>query len=501
MKGRFNLADDLRTSAARFRDRPALIFQGEFITFEALNAQVDRVASGLRKLGLRKGDRVAFAIGNRPAFAAVHYGCLRAGAVSVPLNGSLKAHDLRLYLESVKPRAIVADESAVGEMMSAGPHSAPVFVVGGHPTARPFDEVLNDSPPPDPQTEPDDPAMLAFTSGTSGRPKAAVLSHLNISSNLDQLEEVPGALAESGDVVLGVLPLHHIYPLTVSLALPIRRGAVVALQERFHPVSTMDSVAADRVTVIPGVPPMYVAWLEMGDPRRFDTSGVRFAVSGASGLAIEVIEAFKDSFGVEIWEGYGLAEAAPVVATTRMGEMRPGSVGLPLPRVELRIVDSDGNEVMPGDPGEIWIRGPNVFSGYWNDPKSTKEAFAGEWLRTGDVGYRDQDGYLWLVDRLSEVINVSGFSVFPKEVEEALLTHPAVLDAAVVAVPDERQGERVKAFVTLLGDQRLGEDQLIVYCTTRLGRFKVPSEIEVVERLPRTPAGKMVKRRLQKPED
>ena len=494
--GMLNIADDLERSATRFPDKPALMYGDREVTYGELNRSASSIAEGLHSIGVRKGDRVAFALPNSPGFVALHYGTLRAGAASVPLNPGFKAAELRPYLTQVAPRAIVASEGSVGEIMSAGPHPAPVFVVGDHATARPFSDLEKLPGTHRVETGPEDLAVLAYTSGTAGSPKAAMLSHGNLASNLGQLLEVPGEKTEPGDRVLGVLPMYHVYALNVILGLSIRQGATVVLEESFQPASTLRTVVDKGVTVIVGVPPMFQAWLSMKNARDFDLTSVRFAASGASALPASVIGEFREVFGVEIWEGYGLSETAPVLTTTRMGTQKPGSIGKPLPGVEVKVVDADGLEVMGGDPGELWVRGPNVFSGYWKDPEVSASVFKDDWFKTGDIGYRDEEGYLWLLDRSKELINVSGFNVYPKEVEEALRSHPAVRDAAVIAEPDERQGERVKAFVTLHEGERIGEDQLIVYCTTRLARFKVPKEIEVVDDLPRTAAGKMVRRML-----
>lgn len=492
-----NLADDLQRSAARNPDRVALIFGDQSITYEDLNKQADRVAAGLYKIGVRKGDRVVFSIANRPAFAAVHYGVLRAGAVSVPINPRLTASELRPYISYVTPRVIIAEESAANEVMSAGPYSSPVFVIGKHSKARPFEEVLGDEPP-DVTTEAEDLAVLAYTSGTAGSPKAAALTHGNLTANIEQMIEIPGAKTEPDDLVLGLLPMFHIYAMNVILGLSVRQGASVLLLDRFDPERTLGAIANRAVTVLVGAPPMFVSWLTLPQPERFDLSRVRFAISGASALAPEIIRAFRERFGVEIWEGYGLTESSPTLTTTRMGEQRPGSVGRHLDGVEIRIAGPDGEEAMTGDPGEVWVRGPNVFSGYWNDPDATSLVFTADgWFKTGDLGFLDEDKYLWLVDRKKELIIVSGFNVFPKEVEDALLKHPGVADAAVMGVPHERQGESIRAYVVPVSGSRLSKEELIIHCTKNLARFKVPSQIEIVSSLPRMPSGKVVKRLLR----
>lgn len=495
MTERLNLADDLRFSGLRHPDKAALIFERRLLDYGELDSLADRVALGLHRLGIIKGDRVAAAVGNHPEFAALYYGTLRAGAVSVPLRTSLRAADLRAALTATSPRAIVADEAVANEVMSAGPHAAPVFVIGEHPTARPFGEILVEGSPPDVETTAADLAVVAFTSGTGGSPKGAMLTHGNLAANLEQMMQLPQARTEPDDVVLGVLPLYHVYGLNVVLGLSVRQGATVALEERFDPAGTMESAAANGVTILVGTPHMYRAWLAMG-ARRHDLSKVRFAVSGASALPAQLIADFRGAFGVEIWEGYGLTEASPTVATTRMGEQRPGSIGKVLPGQEIRLVDPLGDEVALGDPGEIWLRGPNVFRAYWEEDEATRAAFAGEWFRTGDVAYRDEEGYLWFAGRTQEVITVSGFHVYPREVEEAIASHPAVAEVAVVGEVDPRQGQRVKAFVVLRAGRSAGEEDIVVHCARRLARFKVPAGVDFVKELPVSDSGRVLKRLL-----
>lgn len=497
MSERLNLADDLRAAAVSSATKTFLMHEGVCSTFSEVNDRANRVASGLFKLGVRKSDRVAFAIGNHLDFVAVHYGVLRLGAVSVPLNPGLKASELRPYLADVAPRAIITEESAANEIMSAGPFSAPVFVIGKHATARPFEQVLGDGEPPEIETDASDTAVLAYTSGTAGSSKAAILTHGNLAANIEQMLEIPLGKTEPDDIVLGVLPLFHIYGLNVVIGLSLRQKASVLLLDRFDPEGAMREISSNGVTIIVGAPPMFISWLTMPAPERFDVSKVRFAISGASALPPEVIPAFASTFGIEIWEGYGLTETSPTLSTTRMAEQRAGSVGKPVAGMEVRLVDPTGAEVAVGDPGEIWVRGPNVFKGYWAAAEATEAAFASDWFRTGDLAYRDEDGYLWLVDRKKELIIVSGFNVYPREVEHAINEHPAVADCAVLGVAHPRQGEAIKAFVVLKQGSSASEEDLIVHCTKRLARFKVPSEFEFVNELPRLASGKVLKRMLR----
>jgi long-chain acyl-CoA synthetase len=284
----------------------------------------------------------------------------------------------------------------------------------------------------------------------------------------------------------------------VTLGLLAMNAATGVLLERFEPISALKTIEAEKVTILFGAPTMYSAWVNTPGADQYDLSSVRFAVSGAAPLPESTLKAFHDLFGVQIFEGYGLTETAPTLWSNRMLEHpRPGSVGKPLPRVEFRLIDEEGHDVEVGDPGEIIVRGPNVFKGYWNRPDETERAFFHGWFRTGDVGVLDEEGYMYLVDRKRDLIIVSGFNVFPAEVEHALLENPKVAEAAVIGVPHPYTGEAVKAYVVLAGGQTATEEELIADVSTRVARFKAPSAIDVVDDLPRLLTGKVLRRALR----
>jgi long-chain acyl-CoA synthetase len=312
------------------------------------------------------------------------------------------------------------------------------------------------------------------------------------------MAEVPALAEAESDVVLLALPLFHIYALNVVLGIAIREGATAVLVERFDPIGTLELVERHKVSVLFGAPPMFSAWLQAAEQRRFDLSSVRLAVSGAAPLPGQVLEAFRDRLGITIWEGYGLTETAPAVTTNALGETaKPDSIGLVLPGVDVRLVDERGEEVEDGDPGEIVVRGPNVFPGYWQRREETEALFRDGWLRTGDVAYRDDDGYLFIVDRTKDLIIVSGFNVFPKEVEEAIARHPKVGEVAVIGVADERTGEAVKALVVAAPGQTVTEEEVLEHCRGTLARFKWPKTVQVVDSLPKHITGKVLRRALR----
>ncbi len=298
--------------------------------------------------------------------------------------------------------------------------------------------------------DPSDLAVLLFTAGTAGAPKPAMLTHGSLLANIEQMQSHPGFRVGASDVALGVLPLFHVFGLNVVLGLALQAGAAVSLVDHFHPIETLARVRNDNVTVIAAVPAIYDAWLALDDTAApaDALAGVRLCASGATTLAARTVRGMRERFGVEVHDGYGLTEASPVVTTTAVEPVaRPGSIGPPLPDVEVRLVDRDGNAVLEGDPGQIVVRGPNVFAGYWNDPAATNAVLVDGWLHTGDIAVADADGWLTLVDRAKDVVIVSGFNVFPGEVEDALRTHRDVEDVAVVGEPHPRTGETVVAYV------------------------------------------------------
>ncbi len=355
--------------------------------------------------------------------------------------------------------------------------------------------------------QPDDLAALLFTAGTAGSPRAAMLTHGNLLANLDQVQRHPGRALVAGDRVLGVLPLCHIFGLNAVLGGALHVGGRVVLMDRFDTVRTLDVIARHQVTIVVGAPTLFAALA--GAPAAAQRPGgdvpnpmasVRFAFSGAAPLSVEVAEAWETRFGLPLRQGYGLTEAAPVVTTSVMDRpARPTSIGVPIPGVEVQLVDEDGEEALAGDPGEIWVRGPNVFPGYWRDPDATAAALTEDgWLRTGDIAVVGDDGELAIVDRAKDLIIVSGFNVYPAEVEEVLAEHPGVAEVAVVGDVDRYRGELVHAFVVpkVAGDAPRVAD-LNDWCRARLARYKCPSEITFVPTLPHGLAGKLLRRSLR----
>ena len=346
----------------------------------------------------------------------------------------------------------------------------------------------------------DDLAVLLFTAGTAGPPKAAMLTHGSLLANLEQMQGHPGLKIRADDVALGVLPFFHVFGLNVVLDLALMAGAAVSLVAHFHPAETIARVRSDRVTVVAAVPAIYAAWCGLPESvaPRDAFANVRLCVSGAAALPGESARQMHSQFGVHVHEGYGLTEASPVVSTSTVApEPRPGSIGPPLPGVEVRLVDRDGEDALDGDPGEILVRGANVFAGYFDDTVATATVLTADgWLRTGDIAVADGDGWLTLVERAKEVIIVSGFNVYPGEVEDAIADHPAVAEVAVVGAPHPRTGETVVAYVVARPGAEVDPVELLRHAGRRLARYKLPTHVDIVSELPRSFAGKLLRREL-----
>ena len=480
----------------------ALVTTGGSTTYGELRERVGRLRGGLVQAGVERGERVAILAGNGPVFVVGYLAVVGAGAVAVPLDPLSPVAELEGQLSAVGATTLLVGPGTA----SGSPHRLPVervFAAAGVDVAgaSPLEGLLGADPVPIAEVADDGLAVLAFTGGTAGAPRAAMLSHGNLRANLEQVQAHPGLRVTSRDVVFGVLPMSHVFGLNVVLGLALFAGASVLPVERFDPVGALDAIREHGVTVVVGVPPMYRAWVALAraDPGGFAT--VRLAVSGAAALAPETATSFEARFGVPVRQGYGLTEAGPVVTSGVTGRpLHAGSVGVPLPGVGLRLVDADGGDVLAGDAGEIWVRGPNVFEGYWDDPRATAAALTPDgWLRTGDVGVADDDGSLHLVDRLKDLVVVSGFNVYPAEVEAVLRAHPGVADVAVVGVEDARTGEAVRAVVVPEPGSEVDAGRLIAFCAGRLARYKCPTEVAFVEELPLGNAGKVLRRQLRAP--
>jgi len=482
----------------------ALISRGRVTTYGTLRQQVASYRGGLVGLGLAPGERVGILAGTNWYFVATYLAVLGAGCVAVPVNPASPPRAIERELDAVDASAVFVGPS--GRAAFAGVDRGAlrslqhVIIPDAHHEgdAVPLGELLAAEPVPIVERAADDLAVLVFTSGTAGSPKAAMLSHGNLRANLDQAQAHPGRALHPDDVVFGVLPLFHIFGLNVALGGALNAGAAILLVERFDPTSALESIANHAITVVLGAPTMWSSLASVPGADAGALRTVRLAASGAAKLDPEVAAAVESRFGVRVTEGYGLTEASPIVTSAVGVDAKPGTIGVPLPGVEVRLVDAGGDDVLVGDAGELWVRGPNVFRGYWDDPEATDAALTPDgWLRTGDIAVVDDDGQLSIVDRVKDLIIVSGFNVFPAEVEEVLVEHPGVAAAAVVGVPHPHTGEAVRAYVVPRDGDAVEEDDLIAFAAQRLPRYKCPTKVTFVEEIPTGLAGKVLKRSLR----
>ena len=474
-------------------DAVALVNRGRTTTYGELRDRVGALRGTLVGLGLVPNDRVAIVCGNNGYFADAYLAVLGAGLIAVPLNPTSPAKELERELAAVGARAAIVGPTARPSFDQVDWSRVPSLEF---PLA--VEDLLATEPSPIVERDASDVAVLMFTSGTAGSPKAAMLTHGNLLSNLEQMQAQAARAQDERDVTLGVLPLFHIFGLNVVLGMTLYVGGRVVLVERFDPTSALEAIARHGVTIVPGAPAMWAAWASSPEATREGFATVRIAASGAAKLPLEIAERCEQRFGVAIAEGYGLTEASPVVTSSTGASGKPGSNSVPLPGVDLRLVDSEGDDVLVGDAGELWVKGANVFTGYWKDPEATARALTADgWLRTGDIGVVDDDGALYLVDRAKDLIIVSGFNVYPAEVEDVLLQHPSVDACAVVGVPHPHTGESVKAYVVLTPGEFVEEDGLIAFCAEHLARYKCPEKVMFVDELPVGLGGKLLRRALR----
>ena len=492
-----NIAGFLRASAERHPDAVCLVSADVTMTWREVDTAVDAFAAGLVQRGLHAGDRIAMLLGNSIEFVIAYYGAARAGLVSVPLNPAYTSAEVAVLLADSGARMLIVQPATeqVGEEASIALPGCEVVVVGGHDWSRILADgqgaVLAEA-----AASPDALALLLFTAGTSGRPKGAMLTHGALRANIEALLSLtePPAVVDD-DVVLVVLPMFHVYGLNTALGLAVAAGATIVLSDRFDPVESLALIADQRVTTVAGAPGMYQAWCAVPGVRE-SMATVRMLSSGGAPLPVRVFEAFAELTGLRIYEGYGMTETAPVVSTTLVsGAPKAGSVGRPLPGIDVRLVDEDGSDVDEGDPGEVWVRGPSVFRGYWPDGAGGPDAEG--WFRSGDVAYMDDEGDLHLVDRRREVILVNGFNVYPREIELAIDDLEGVAEVAVVGVSDDQTGEAVTALVVARPGATITPQQVAEHCAGRLARFKCPTVIRVVDALPHSATGKVAKGRLR----
>lgn len=494
-----NLAHLLLASADRSPQAPALRLGPHTLGYRALERSTAVVAARLRAEGLRPGDRVGLMLPNVPEFVVLYYGVLRAGGVVVPLNPLLKEREVAYHLSDSRARALYAWDGVPGEPQQgadrAGVPHHPVTLgmftpAQGADTGTGGDEVT-------PRTSDDD-AVILYTSGTTGQPKGAQLTHGNLGSNTVATVDLAGL--GPADTVLGCLPLFHAFGQVAAMNAAVLSGACLALVPRFDPAAVLATLAATGATVFEGVPTMFAALLHHPGAREADVSALRLCISGGAALPVEVLHGFEAAFDSPVLEGYGLSETSPVASFNHLDRPRkPGSIGTPIAGVRMRLLTPEGGEAPEGEVGEIAVCGPNVMKGYWERPEETARVLQGGWLRTGDLGRRDEDGYYYVVDRKKDMIIRGGYNVYPRELEEVLYEHPDVLEAAVVPVADERLGEEVGAAIVLRPGTESGPDEIRAYVKERVAAYKYPRLVWLLPELPKGPTGKILKREILPP--
>jgi long-chain acyl-CoA synthetase len=513
----------LQVASGAYREKPAVAFMGAFINFGEAKKLVDLLATALQKLGLVKGDRVGIMLPNCPQYLLSFFAVVRLGAIVVNVNPIYTPREVEMVAKDSGMRAIIAldllapnifgvrantaiehvivtsllDYSAMPDKASPTPEGALSFksLIGG------VDEVDLPRVEIDPA---EDVAVLQYTGGTTGVPKGAMLTHRNLYTNTLQSWAWAGPLTRQGDErYLMVIPYFHIYGQTVGLLLGAWNGAMQIPIPKFDPNLLIEAIKQYKPTFFPGAPTLYISMLNHPEIKTCGLENVRRFNSGSAPLPLEVIERFEKMSGAMLYEGYGLTEASPTThSTPTLAKRKIGSIGLPFPSTDCKIVDLEtGERVVPvGEAGELCVRGPQVMKGYWNRPEETAIALRDGWLYTGDVARMDEDGFFYIVQRKKDMIIVSGFNVYPNEVEDVLFTHPAVLEAAVIGVPDQYRGEAVKAFITLRPGANATADEVIEFCRANLAKYKIPSLIEFMPSLPKSAVGKVLRRELREME-
>lgn len=467
---------------------PALIDGDDTITYGQLRARISELRAALNTEGIEPEDRVAVMAGNEPDFVVASFAILGLGAQVVPIRATSPLPELLRKLHTVAPKIILAGQAGQWALDHQAELESPIVDL-----ATLSKSARTTPAPPIVDRSDDDLAFLLLTSGVSSDAKVAMLSHHNLAWVQDAITSDASQGLSAGDVTLGVLPFTHIFGLNVVLLASMRIGASVVLQRRFDAELSLDLIRRHRVTTVAGAPPMWQRWAATDAPDD-SLASVTHAASGAAALPIEVFTAIRDRYGVEIAEGYGLTETSPIVTWSRGMTVKPTSVGRPLHGVDVVLVEPDGTPVEPGDTGEIVVRSPGVFKGYMDAPGITAAVLTDDgWFWTGDMGVFDDDGYLYIVDRIKDIVIVSGFNVYPSEVESILMEHPDVRGAVVVGTPHGDTGEAVVAHVSGVVDR----DELDAFAQARLSRYKCPTEYHFVDELPVAPTGKLIRRELR----
>jgi malonyl-CoA/methylmalonyl-CoA synthetase len=487
-----NLAQLLAQTAAKYADKPAIIFEGKVWTYRDFYDQVQHYASILDRLNIKKGDRVAVQLPKSIEFLFLHFAILSIGAIALPLNPDYRPEEICYFLTDSSSSLFVTTSDRHAKVQSAIAHLSELQVLFPEDLlAFPQIEFLSEYAARD-----NDVAMICYTSGTTGRSKGAAISHRNLITNIKDLDQA--WQWRDRDVLLHVLPLFHVHGLNVATLGCLYAGATMIMFEKFEPRRVWETITSVKCTVFMAVPTIYQRLINEWEKLEFkpDLQAMRIFISGSAPLSDQQFYQFENLTGFRILERYGMTETGMNASNSIVPEHRKAkSVGVPLASVQIRIVDRNGDDVQKSEVGEVWIRGENVFQGYWGMPEKTAEAFVDGWFRTGDLGFQDPDDNdrLYLVGRAKELIITGGFNVYPKEIENVLESHEFVKESAVIGLPDQDFGERVVAAITLKSEINVTPEVLIKHCKTRLASYKCPKQIFFVEQLPRNAMGKLQK--------
>jgi long-chain acyl-CoA synthetase len=526
------MGDLLDEAVKAYGARSCTYFMGKRLSFAEIGELSDRAAKGLREIGVSEGVKVGLLLPNTPTFVIFYYGVLKAGGTVVNFNPLYSLDEIEFQARDSGARIMVTLDLAVtydkvealinrGVLDKAVVASFPALLpslksVGFKLTQRAKladtsapaakdkivlerDILANDGRYDRPDITPDAIAVLQYTGGTTGTPKGAMLTHANLSANVAQVSAWQNREATENDRILGIIPLFHVFAMTTVMNFGINKGIEMILLPKFELIETLKLIGKLRPTLMPGVPTLFNAILHYPHIANFDLTSLQYCISGGAALPVELKRGFEALCGCSVVEGYGLSETSPVATCNPAEARREGSIGLPLPGTEISIRSLDDPHVpMPrGETGEICIAGPQVMTGYWRKPQDTEASFVGRFFRTGDVGYMDEDGFIFIVDRIKDMINASGFKVYPRRIEDALYEHAAVAEVIVVGIPDEYRGEAPKAFVKLKEGKEATAKELLEFLRGKLSKIELPAEIEFRDQLPKTMVGKLSKKELR----
>ncbi|HEU0101009.1 MAG TPA: long-chain fatty acid--CoA ligase [Mycobacteriales bacterium] len=495
-----SLARLLSDTVARHGDRPAVRLDDTTLTYRQLDDAVARCAGMLRAAGVGEGDRVGIMLPNVPHFPIAYFAVLRLGGVVVPMNVLLKERETSFYLTDPGAKVVLPwKEFAAAAQTGADAAGAQCIVID----PATFPQLLAEAEPvrEDVPREDDETAVILYTSGTTGTPKGAQLTHHNLYENARVTATTLFEFSET-DVVLGALPLFHVFGQTCAMNASVFAGALLTMLPRFDPKQGMEVMQRDGVTVFEGVPTMFNGFLHLPERKEYDLSSLRVCCSGGAAMPVEVLKGFEQEFSCTVLEGYGLSETSPVCSFNHPhGVRKAGSIGTPIQGVEMKVADDDGTEVPEGEVGQIYVRGPNVMKGYWNKPEATAEAMKDGWFGTGDMARKDEDGLYFIVDRKKDLIIRGGYNVYPREIEEVLYEHPGILEAAVIGMPHPSLGEEVAAVVVAKEGGTLDVEEVKAFVKSQVAGYKYPRVVLLADALPKGPTGKILKRELSIPDD